>query len=64
MDLLFTACQSQVRHSLSQGGLSEDELDRICFVSVHDAVLYAQNSIRKISAEKTDAPKEIGFAVL
>ncbi|KAF8569538.1 hypothetical protein P879_07020 [Paragonimus westermani] len=40
--VLLTACQPQVRCTLSSGGLSEQELDGICFLSVHDAVLYAQ----------------------
>ncbi|KAF5401024.1 Cadherin EGF LAG seven-pass G-type receptor 3 [Paragonimus heterotremus] len=42
VQVLLPACQPQIRCTLISGGLSEQVLDGICFLSVHDAVLYAQ----------------------
>ncbi|TPP60164.1 Slc26a-9, partial [Fasciola gigantica] len=64
VDFLLTACQSQVRHTLSQGGLTENDLNRICFVSVHDAVLYAQKTMSEPSIKEADEDKDNHFMAL
>ncbi|KAG5445266.1 Sulfate transporter [Clonorchis sinensis] len=45
VDLLLTKCQPQVRKTLHTCGLSLRELDKMCFVTLHDAVLYARSHL-------------------
>ncbi|TGZ67114.1 hypothetical protein CRM22_004962 [Opisthorchis felineus] len=45
VDLLFTKYQPQVRTTLHNCGLSSHELDKMCFVTLHDAVLYARSHL-------------------
>ncbi|CAL8087215.1 unnamed protein product [Calicophoron daubneyi] len=40
--VLFTCCQSPVKNTLVKAGFGVDHFKRICFLSVHDAVLYAK----------------------
>ncbi|KAF6767883.1 hypothetical protein AHF37_10982 [Paragonimus kellicotti] len=56
VQVLLTACQPQIRCTLSSDGLSEQELDGICFLSVHDAVLYAQQHQLITSSEFDPCP--------
>ncbi|VDP69194.1 unnamed protein product [Echinostoma caproni] len=55
VNLLLTTCQPQVSDTLQKVGLTSDELNRICFVSIHDAVIYAQRIIHKVEDIKDNS---------